>query len=379
MNSFPIINNTILSTLFDKIVALYTADKVKLLEAAERATSDEHQPFVVSPNDLDNQIAVLKNRILRTADSYGQTLLIKWIEELYDNLVVTGAVGVSNETFIETTKIILVDNSYIKYLSSKKWVWVWEITVEGNTSKILQHIRGKDNPSTVIVKDYILQYVQQAINAYSNRRPAAALSLMSIALEGTLRDALAIKGYSYSFGSPTQDVYELSDMHIYKLEDGFKVFFPNEMPNNHVNYLNEPESPSHVEVRIKRLRKNDRNILEIRNVDEILDFWSSDTVAQAGQIQIGGLGAAIRISRNEAEILTPTDLPPDLDRVIQAVRNNLIHLSGSAMEQEVTLNYRNESVSLGDFLNNKNRVFDAVCTIGETIDTLYKRIASETL
>jgi hypothetical protein len=379
MKSFPIINNNVLSTLFDEIVTLYNGDKMKLLEAAVRATATEHQPFIITPNDVDNQIPVLKNRILRTADSYGQSLLIKWIEELYDNLTVTGAVGVSNQNFIEITKIQLIDNSYIKYLSTKKWVWIWEINVEGNENQILLHIRGKENPSTVIVKDYILQYVQQAINAYNNQRPAAALSLMSIALEGTLRDALAIKGYTYSFGSPAQDVYEISDMHIHKLDDGYKVTFPNGMPNLHTDFLNEPESPTHELVRIKRIIKNERTFIEIRGVENILDFWSSNTVAQEGQTQIGGLGAAIDVSRNLANILAPTDLPPDLDRVIQSVRNNLIHLSGTAMDEEVMRNHLNERISLGDFLSNKNRVFDAVCTIGETINTIFNRIASETL
>ena len=379
MKSFPIINNNVLSSVFVEIVSLYNGDKIKLLEAAVRATATEHQPFVISPNDVDNQITVLKNRILRTADSYGQSLLIKWIEELYDNLFDTGAVGVSNLNFIETTKINLVDNSYIKYLSSKKWVWIWEITVEGNTNQISQHIRGKENPSTIIVKDYILQYVQQAVNAYNNLRPAAALSLMSIALEGTLRDALAIKGYSYSFGSPAQDVYEISDMHIHKIEDGFKVTFPAAMPRLHSDFLNESDSPAHEVVRLKRIIKNERTFIELRGADNILDFWTSDTVAQEGQTQIGGLGAAIDVSRNLATILNPTDLPPDLDRVIQAVRNNLIHLSGAAMDEEVMRNHLNESITLGDFLNNKNRVFDAVCTIGETINTIFNRIASNTL
>lgn len=379
MNSFPIINNNLLASLFDKIAFLYSGDKAKLLEAAVRATAHEHQPFVITTNNVDNQILILKNRILRTADSYGQSLLVKWIEELYDNLIDTGAVGVSDLNFIESTKIDLIDNSYIKYLSLKKWVWAWEITVEDNTNLISQHIRGKENPSTVIVKDYILQYVQQAINAYNNRRPAAALSLMSIALEGTLRDALAIKGYSYSYGSPAQDVYELSDMHIHKLADGYKVTFPSVMPCSHDDFLNELDSSAHEVVSIKRIRKNNRNFLEIRRVDGILDFWSSNTIAQLGQIQISGLGAAINICRNEAGILTATDLPPDLDRAIQAVRNNLIHLSGAAMNEEVTRNHRNEIVTLGDFLQNKNRVFDAVCTIGETINIIFNRIASETL
>ncbi len=137
--------------------------------------------------------------------------------------------------------------------------------------------------------------------------------------------------------------------------------------------------PAHEVVKIKRIRKNDRNFLEIRGADGILDFWSSNTVVQAGETQIGGLGAAINISRNQANILAPTDLPPDLDKVIQAVRNNLIHLSGSAMNEEVTKNHLNESISLGDFLKNKNRVFDAVCTIGETINIIFNRISSETL
>ncbi len=379
MNSFPIINNHVLSSLFDEIVTLYSSDKIKLLEAALRATINEHQPFTITPNDVNNQIPVLKNRILRTADSYGQSLLIRWIEELYDNLIDTGAVGVSNQNFIETIKIKLADNSHIKFLSYKKWVWVWEIDVEGNTGQISQYIRCKEYPSTIIVRDYILQYVEQAINAYNNRRPAAALSLMSIALEGTLRDALEVKGYSYSYGSPPQDVYELSDMYIHKLDDGYKVTFPSPMPSSHIDFLNEDESPTHKVVRIKRISKNDRTDLEIRGVNDIINFWSSNTIQQEGQTQIGGLGAAINISRNRANILNATDLPLDLDGVIQAVRNNLIHLSGTAMDKEVTRNPLNERVTLGEFLGNKNRVFDAVCTIGETINNIYDRIASDNL
>ena len=379
MKSFPIISTHKLVDKFDNILSIYCGDKIKLLEAAQRATAGEPNSFIVSPNDIDSQIDLLRSRMHRTADNYGQCLLIKLIEELYDNLLSTGAIGVSDQDFIGSTIINLEDNSHIKYLTSKIWIWDWNIEVEGSSRQISQSIRGKNNASTVIVKDYILQYVQQAINAYRYRRPAAALSLMSIALEGTLRDALKVKGYTYTFGTPSQDIYDLSDMQIIGLSDGYKVIFPSSMPKDHNDFLNTSTSPSHLNVKIKRIKKYGDNYLEIRNVDDLIDFWSSNNIIQAGQIQIGGLGKAIDISRNTANILSVNDLPPDLDKVIQAVRNNLIHLSGSAMDEVVMKNHENIDITLGDFLENKNRVFDAVCTIGGTINTLYNRIATGTL
>jgi hypothetical protein len=89
--------------------------------------------------------------------------------------------------------------------------------------------------------------------------------------------------------------------------------------------------------------------------------------------------AALDIGRNHVNIITSTDLPPDLDNVIQAVRNNLIHLSGDAMRQEVSRDSSGHPILLEAFLKDNNRVFDAIWTIGEAINGIYEKIANGTL
>ena len=379
MNSIPKLNNELLNNLFSQIESLFNRDKKTLLLAAQQVTAGELRPFELLPGeDFDKQIKGLKKRIARRADNYGQSLLVRLIEKLYDNLIEEGAIGVSDQEFINSTCIKINNHSFLKYSEAKKWIWGAEISTEGNAGLIELSIRCKDLDSDQIVKDYTLQFVEQGVVAYENNRPAVALSLISIALESTLRDALTSKGITYTFGVPTQDVYDLTDIHIHRLNDGYKVSFPQSMPLDFTQFLIKSNSPPHLTARIKRVIKNQRKILEIRDVDELLDFWSSNSILQAGQTKIGGLGQAIRVSRKE-NILNTLDLPPDLDGVILALRNNLIHLSNDAMAQEVMKTYSGESVSLREFLSDKNKVFDAILALGETINTIYEKIAENRL
>jgi hypothetical protein len=379
MISFPLINNEILLSCFDRITALYVNDKRKVLDAAVKATVGEPSPFVITLSSVDEQILQVRARVKRTADRYGQNLLLKLIEELLEDLSANGAIGVSNTDFISSTKITLQGQGVINYSISKKWVISWDLIVDENSREILIGLRDRSITPSIIVPDYILQYIQQGIAAFQSNRFAVSLALMTIALEGTLRDALAHKGYTYVFGTPAEDVYELKEMHIHKETGGYKVTFPNTMPSDHSVYLSLPGDPSHKSVRIKRILKGGNTYLEIRDANDLLDYWSSDTVVQAGAMRIGGLGAAIDIGRNHANILTPADLPPDLDNVIKAVRNNLIHLSGSALNENVATDNTGHSITLNAFIKSKNRVFDAVCTIGDTINEMYTRLANGTL
>ena len=103
------------------------------------------------------------------------------------------------------------------------------------------------------------------------------------------------------------------------------------------------------------------------------DFWSSNVIAQAGQINISGLGTALKIARdiNEANILDVNILPTDIDGVIQQVRNNLIHLSGSALTMDIPA----AGMSLEDFASDPAKVFDTIASICDAIDKLYSKIA----
>lgn len=381
MNSFPLITNDVITECFSSIRELYSRDPVKLLDAAHASTSGEQNAFAIIPGtSVDDQIESLMKRLKKTADGYGQKLLIKIIEHLYHDLLANGAKGVSNKDFLDRAKIILQDDSEIRYEAIKKWHWEWKLDVNGNPNSVDLDIRLGAPLSKDIVPHYILQYIQQAIFAFKTGKHAVAMSLIAIALEGTLRDALNEKGYSYQNGTPSQDVYEIKEMHVHKDSSGYKVTFPNSMPQPHTNYLAAPGDPVFQTYRIKRVRnQKGKFILEIRDTMDLLDYWSSDQITTQGVKQVGGLGAALEIGRNHLNIITPIDIPGDLDKPIQAIRNNLIHLSGQSMLEVVQQDSNGQNITLADFLNNKNRVFDAICSIGNSVNTIYNKIADGTL
>ena len=374
MNSFPVIPTVSIQGVFDSIHTLYNGDKLKIIEAAQRATAGDVNPIVANPGAADPQIGLIRNRLSRTADNYGRGLLVRLVEELHNDLSTSGAIGVHPGDFLTRTVIKVTDNSFIKFNADSTWSWNWVLSVDDNPREVTLGIRAKNlNPSDV-VPSYILEYVHQAYIAYNQNRPGAALSLMSISLEGTLRDALNSRGITYNHFAPREDVYSLEEMHIHKNPNGFMVTFPNPKPLDHNHYLSNPGDPTFRQVRIKRFVKNGSFGLEIRDCTDVLDYWSASVIEQHGVRQVSGLGAALDIGRNHENIIQPIDLPPDIDRMIQTVRNNLIHLSGTAMTTEVQ-----PGITLAAFLKDKNRVFDSVCTMGDTIGVIYKKLATGTL
>jgi hypothetical protein len=381
MNSFPVITNNLLLACFSDLCILYAADLVKLLHAAQAATFGEPAAFTIIPGvNINTQIGVIEAKVKRTADGYGQKFLIKILEHLYDELQANGAIGVTDAGFLDCTKITLQDGSEVQYTKSKKWRWIWKLEVEGNPGSVDLDIRSGNATPGEIVPGYILQYIQQGVAAFKSGKHAVAMSLMSIALEGTLRDALDAKGYSYQYGAPSQDVYEIKDMDVHKEASGYKVTFPNPMPKADTDYLAASGDPTYKTYRIKRVKKTDGSfILEIRSVADLVDYWSSDQVTATGVKQVSGLGSALDIGRNHLNIITPIDIPEDLDKPIQQVRNNLIHLSGASMSEVVQQDPYGNDVTLASFLNNKNQVFDAICTIGSSINTIYNKRANGTL
>lgn len=369
MNSFPEIQRQAVIQCFDSIVNLYEGDQVRLLETAEKVLMDDPVPFRRNLNDINNQIAFIRHKIQRIANNYGRNILVKWIEELYESLNVNGgAIGVSIDKFLTLCKITIEDGIFIKLLPSGKWIIEWSVPSQEEQEFIWLSIRDKlISSSENIVPNYIIQFVTQGIIAYRKKNYLTSLSLISIALEGTLRDVLEIKGFTYAQGSPSEDTYDFAEMNVSQNTNGFNVNFSNQMPKIHSDFLTEVNSPNVCKVRLKRIKRKEKWYLEIRDADYLKDYWSSDVITQQGQKNIGGLGTALAVARNEAAILDSSILPDDMDEVIQQVRNNLIHLSGNA----ITTRINSVDMSLNEFASNQARVFDAIWSITGAIDKLY--------
>lgn len=377
MKSFPVIRREILVNCFDAIVVLYDSAKIKILDMTVLALANYSNPFVKSAGDIDTQIASIKHKINRVGDNYGRNVLILLIEKLYEDLLANGAMGVTANDFCNISSFKLRDGAVIKFASNGRWNFEWTVSSSQGEEKILLPLRKIAITENDIVPSYVVQYVNQSIIAYHYENYLTALSLISIALEGTLRDALSEKGYTYTHGMQTIDSYEIKTAEISGNKSGFNIIFQDPMPRPHSDFLIEPNvNPPHI-VKLKRLQKNGNWFLEIRNVDYLKDFWSSSVVSQAGQINISGLGTALSVARDitKANILDVSILPDDTDGVIQQVRNNLIHLSGDAMTSPIAA----VGISLEDFASDQAKVFDTIWSICGAIEKLYSKIADGTI
>jgi len=373
MNSFPVISRRILTDVFDAIVDLYDADIIKIIDSADLAFAHTQTPFVRNSGPIQPQIETIRNKVKLTANNNGRTALILLIEALYSDLMNTGgAVGVDANHFCDTVSIELRGNTKLRFSQQAQWNIEWRIAINDEDEFISIPLRKPDITND-IVPGYIIQYVSQSINAYTNKNYLASLALISIALEGTLRDALKRKGYTYTHGAQTVDSYELKDAIISANPSGYNVEFRDAMPRHQSDFLSESGRNSPYEVKCKRVYRNNRWMIELRDDDYLKDFWTSGVISQTGRINISGLGMALRIARDvgEANILDANILATDIDAVIQQVRNNLIHLSGSAMTSTIP----NVEISLEDYAADQARVFDTITSICHAIDRLYSKIA----
>lgn len=378
MKSFPNFSRSKIIDIYDTIIELYSNDQIELLKAAEKATISDSSSFIINSGSIDTQISEIRNLMQRTADNYGRNLLVKWIEELYSHLCQNGgAHGFSISDFLALCKIDIDSKTTINFDSNSRWKMIWYLNAT-EEEKISLDIRNISVSSKAIVPNYIIQYINQAISAYNNKSYLTSLAMISIVLEGTLRDALEVKGYSYNSNTQKEDVYAIEDMEVYQYNDGFEVKFQTPMQKPYTDFLTEQGKTNPEVVRIKRYKSNNKWKLELRNVDYLMEYWSTDQIITpaTGIVKIGGLGTALQIARGSAEILTNSILPQDTDSVFQLVRNNLIHLSGTALQNPIN---SLGGITLEEFSANQPRVFDAIWSICVTVDKLYNKIAENTL
>lgn len=382
MKSFPILSILESEDIYNKIVQLYNNDQSKLIEAAVSATQNDPIPFVMDPGRaISSQVQEIKQKVRRSTNHYGRNLLIKWLEVLNEGLMTRGANGVTQSTFLEKAKHMSQLGCCLHLNDSNQWKLSWSINLSAYSDEIHLLIRDKNICEDDIIPNYIIQYVIQSIISFNQKNYLTALAIISIALEGTLRDALYQKGYVYSNNDRLNDTYEIIDMEISKdlLSSNFVVSFPATQPQKiFSDFLSEPGKGTSERVRIKRFDRQGEWFLEIKRADYLKDFFSSGTVniPATGRAKITGLGTALSIARSTERILDSAVLPLDTDDVIKCVRNNLIHLSGDALST-IMPSYYNET--LENFLLHENKVYDVLRSICNTIDDLYLKIKNNSL
>jgi hypothetical protein len=226
----------------------------------------------------------------------------------------------------------------------------------------------------------VVQYLNSGILLYKQRAYATALALMSIAVEATLRDLLSTKGYSFTPGASKVDIYDYSHAQIASSGNSYSLTFLDAMPLGPADLATSASGAVPVDVQIRRninLRKNRVDLL-MRVPPYLVDHLSTNQIVQQGIPKgVDGLGEALRIARDVEKVITPRDLPPDVDVVLKAVRNNLIHLSSDSMRTELP-RYASRSntgqFTVKDFVNEADLVFDLVADIPDFVNKQYVKL-----
>jgi hypothetical protein len=213
------------------------------------------------------------------------------------------------------------------------------------------------------------------------QRNDVAVALLSIAAEATLRDVLTSSGYSFAHGASPTDVYAYCNARVSAdvMGSRYMIEFVDPMPRTVADF---PTSfaTAPVDIQVRRVLKdktNKRIDLHILAPQPLHEHWSSSMISTPAASTISGLGAALDIARHHERCVTAEDLAEDFDEVLQAVRNNLIHLSGAALNTALPQYDSLEpsgNFTLRDFLKNEGLVHDFVVTIPRFITDQYVKL-----
>lgn len=308
-----------------------------------------------------------------------QGLIFDLIEEIQVQLRISGQdflAGKLCELIIQEFK----GNFKIHLSIDNAWLVEWVIELDTNgiidsrsiSAIAYQVVWGNIVPWTVV------QYLNSAILLYKQRAFATALVLLSIAVEATLRDILSTRGYSFVSGASKVDVYDFSQAQVNVSSGGYDLTFLGIMPKAPSDLSSISALPLEISIRREINQAKNRVDLLIKAPPCLIDHWSSNRIIQRGQLKsIGGLGEALRVAREVEHIITPSDLPIDVDEVLKAVRNNLIHLSNDSMEL-VLPQYASMSTigafTLENFINTPNLVFDLIADIPRFVNDQYVKL-----
>lgn len=359
-------------SVYDEIVKVYRGKEHYLFDALCSIV-----PTFSSPNDNREYSSALNDfkSNLSFTSIFGLSRLLKIIEKLV-TATYTDDDSFILENLIPKLRFITNDSATEIVLNEKKhYAAEWSVPVSSFGQDEQQKIQLDllDCEQNEIVPRYIVEYVKGAVLLYSQGLLKGACALMTIAMEATLRDILATRGYSYVTGANSDDQYAFANavVDVNAQRDKFTISFSEGNIRSITEYCTENTATISQNIRIKRKKygRDGKFELSIRNCDGLIDYFSPNEVATPGQKTISGLGAALDIARNREKIIEVTLLPQDMDIIFTGIRNNLIHLSGVGLSTAQV-----QDQMLEEFVNDRNKVFDLISFVPQFINAKYREL-----
>ncbi|MBP2643897.1 MAG: hypothetical protein H6Q67_1784 [Firmicutes bacterium] len=343
-----------------------------LFEAMARVDNRFLGPLEISQyRQKHNEI----ERMLQFADMInGFDKACKLFEEVWKQVnQIGGLPGISSDSILDSLTF-KTSNPDVNIRITDEFRWAARLNVflpPDYSMDIILELKSRDWP--VIIPEYILEYIISANYAFKQKLYSVTAALLTIAVEATLRDVLSTKGYTFNVHATKVDTYAYTNAEVGVIGDTYTLKLLDEVPKGCLDFLASFGQGISKQVKIRRVitpkNRVDLNII----TPDLIDFWSQNTVAQAAQKKVSGLGDALRIAREVEEFLTPAILPIDFDGVITGVRNNLIHLSGNSLDQPLRI----LNITLRDFLRNDKMVYNLMTRIPFFINEQYIQIRQE--
>ncbi len=138
-------------------------------------------------------------------------------------------------------------------------------------------------------------------------------------------------------------------------------------------------APLLIYIEIRRNINSNRNRVDllVRDPRDLIDHWSTNAIVQPAIRRVNGLGEALNIARNIERFINPRVLLEDFDEVIKVIRNNLVHLSGAALNTHLPMfDYRSPTniFTLQNFLEDDELVYDFVTNVPRFISGQYNEL-----
>jgi hypothetical protein len=363
---------------YDRLCDSLQGNERILFDAMVEVTRDRNNSFIAPANPGEY---IQKHEEIRSLLSYRR--LLGGLDTIFDLMEVVGnriqtagnLVGLTTDQVFDVLFLETSDpNVSVRLNRDLRWSAVWGLSspIQGGDERSEIALEVYSSDWGEVVPKYVVDYINMAVYAHEQCLYGPAVALISIAIEATLRDVLEVRGFSFNPGASVVDIYSYSDAQVGVDGNGYTVSFLQPMPKSPAEFLTSTGGNPFVEISVRRKFNQRREFdLLVRAKPCLIDHWSRDDIQQPAQPRVNGLGEALDIARNQEGFLTPIDLPTDFDEVIQLVRNNLIHLSGEALTTSLNAVDPTGNTSLGDFLEDREMIYDLVVNVPRFINTQY--------
>jgi len=359
--------------VFEEIVKVYRGNEYYLFNVIKEIDPEFSTPN--TPTDFSAAFDTYKSS-LRFSNIIGLERLVKIIGGLinctydeYDSFILENLLPKLRFATDDSETLIVVNDK--KYFAAE-----WSVPVKsfGQDEQQIIHLDLFDYTQADIVPIYIVEYVKSSVLLYSQGLLKGACALMTIAMETTLRDILAQKGYTYVAKSSSDDQYSFTEFIVDVNSE--KDMYTLTIPQNEVKSISEYcmgniSTKKIARIRRKKYGNKGKFELIIRDCDDFIEYFSSGKIETPAQKTISGLGAALNIARNQENIINVALLPKDMDEIFVGIRNNLIHLSGAGLSAAQV-----QDQKVDEFVNDRNKVFDLISFVPQFINAKFRELNS---